>query len=210
MQPLEDIHFNENDYEKWTAYGQAKTANALFALGIDMKFAEKGDVDETLVRVVRGNVREPDQLIGDIYALATCNEIGHRRLIDMIKEFDLDDLNGIAEFILENSRRATLEAIAALPPPLVRGRRIKLRFAHPGGHNPPVIVIHGNQTEKLPDQYKRYLEKTFRRQLGLAGTPIRLEFKTTDNPYAGRKNKLKDKGRRGKDTKTTGRGLKRR
>jgi N-methylhydantoinase B len=80
-----------------------------------MKFADKGKVDETLTRIIRGNVREPDQLIGDIYALATCNEIGHRRLIDMMTEFSLTDLNGIAEFILVNSRRATLERIAALP-----------------------------------------------------------------------------------------------
>ncbi len=80
-----------------------------------MKFAEKGVVDETLTRIIRGNVREPDQLIGDIYALATCNEIGHRRLMDMMDEFGLADLDGIAAFILENSRRATLEAINALP-----------------------------------------------------------------------------------------------
>lgn len=80
-----------------------------------MKFAERGDVDQSLVRIVRGNVREPDQLIGDMYALATCNEIGHRRLIEMMEEFDLSDLDGIATFILDNSRRATLERIAALP-----------------------------------------------------------------------------------------------
>ena len=80
-----------------------------------MKFADRGEVDETLVRIIRGNVREPDQLIGDIYALATCNEIGHRRLIDMMEEFELNHLDGIAAFILENSRRATIEAIAALP-----------------------------------------------------------------------------------------------
>ncbi|MGB7244457.1 MAG: hydantoinase B/oxoprolinase family protein [Sulfitobacter sp.] len=80
-----------------------------------MKFAERGTVDETLIRIVRGNVREPDQLIGDMYALTTCNEIGHRRLIDMMIEFDLDDLGGIGGFILENSRRATIERIAALP-----------------------------------------------------------------------------------------------
>jgi len=80
-----------------------------------MKFAERGEVDQTLMRIVRGNVREPDQLIGDIHALANCNEIGHRRLIDMMEEFGLADLNGIATFILENSRRATLEKIAALP-----------------------------------------------------------------------------------------------
>jgi N-methylhydantoinase B len=80
-----------------------------------MKFAVAGEVDETLVRIIRGNVREPDQLIGDVYALATCNEIGHRRLVDMMEEFDLDHLDGIAAFILENSRRATIERIAALP-----------------------------------------------------------------------------------------------
>lgn len=80
-----------------------------------MKFAERGEVDRTLVQIVRSNVREPDQLIGDMYALATCNEIGHRRLIDMMEEFGLDDLEGIAAFILDNSRRATLERIAALP-----------------------------------------------------------------------------------------------
>ncbi len=80
-----------------------------------MKFADRGTVDETLTRIIRGNVREPDQLIGDIYALATCNKIGHRRLIDMMQEFDLSDLNGIADFILDNSRRATIERITALP-----------------------------------------------------------------------------------------------
>jgi len=80
-----------------------------------MKFAERGEVDQSLVRIVRGNVREPDQLIGDMYALTTCNEIGHRRLIDMMVEFELDDLSGIAAFILDNSRRATIERIAALP-----------------------------------------------------------------------------------------------
>lgn len=80
-----------------------------------MKFADAGEVDQTLVRIIRGNVREPDQLIGDIYALTTCNEIGHRRLIDMMQEFELETLDGIAAFILDNSRRATLERIAALP-----------------------------------------------------------------------------------------------
>jgi len=96
-----------------------------------MKFAERGQVDQTLVRIVRGNVREPDQLIGDIYALATCNEIGHRRLIDMMQEFDLADLGGIASFILENSRRATLERIAALPRKSADGELIVDGFDKP-------------------------------------------------------------------------------
>ncbi|MGK0500784.1 MAG: GTP-binding protein [Oceanicoccus sp.] len=69
-------------------------------------------------------------------------------------------------------------------PPMINGRRIKLRYAHAGGSNPPIIVIHGNQTTKVPDSYRRYLEKTFRRELELVGTPVRIEFKGNDNPYA--------------------------
>ncbi|HFD79627.1 MAG TPA: ribosome biogenesis GTPase Der [Gammaproteobacteria bacterium] len=75
-------------------------------------------------------------------------------------------------------------------PPLVRGRRIKLRYAHQGGQNPPVIVIHGNQTSRLPASYRRYLNNFFRRELKLVGTPIRLEFRTGENPYQGRRNRL--------------------
>jgi N-methylhydantoinase B len=96
-----------------------------------MKFADKGVVDETLTRIIRGNVREPDQLIGDVYALATCNEIGHRRLIDMMKEFDLVDLNGIATFILDNSRSATIERIAALPQQSAEGEMTMDGFDRP-------------------------------------------------------------------------------
>ncbi len=81
-------------------------------------------------------------------------------------------------------------AVTAHPPPLIHGRRIKLRYAHQGGHNPPIIVIHGNQTEAVPDSYKRYLERTFRKALALEGTPLRLEFRTADNPYEGRRNVL--------------------
>ena len=81
-------------------------------------------------------------------------------------------------------------AVTAHPPPLVRGRRIRLRYAHQGGRNPPVIVIHGNQTERLPDAYRRYLVNRFRKAFLLKGTPVRLRFKTSDNPYKGRRNKL--------------------
>ena len=98
--------------------GFGADANSVYEEGLYipiMKFADRGNVDQTLIRIVRGNVREPDQLVGDIYALATCNEIGHRRLVDMMQEFGLDDLTGIATYILENSRRATIERIAALP-----------------------------------------------------------------------------------------------
>jgi N-methylhydantoinase B len=96
-----------------------------------MKFAERGQVDQTLLKIVRGNVREPDQLIGDIYALSTCNEIGHRRLADMMQEFDISDLKTISEFILENSRRATIERIAALPKKSASGELTVDGFEHP-------------------------------------------------------------------------------
>lgn len=82
------------------------------------------------------------------------------------------------------------QAVQAHQPPLVRGRRIKLRYAHQGGHNPPRFVIHGNQTRHLPDSYKRFLMNYFAEALRLKGTPVRLEFKTGDNPYSARRNKL--------------------
>jgi len=75
-------------------------------------------------------------------------------------------------------------AIAQHQPPLVNGRRIKLRYAHPGGHNPPIIVIHGNQLKKLPGAYHRYLMNYFRKALNLVGTPLRILLKTSDNPYS--------------------------
>ena len=78
-------------------------------------------------------------------------------------------------------------------PPSVHGRRIKLRYAHQGGRNPPIIVIHGNQTSEVPATYRRYLIGRFRQVLKLSGTPIRLEFKSGDNPYKDKKNKLTDR-----------------
>lgn len=84
-------------------------------------------------------------------------------------------------------------AVVQHQPPLVRGRRIRLRYAHQGGRNPPVIVIHGNQTEAVPDTYRRYLEGTFRKVFDLYGTPVRIEFRTGKNPYAERRKKLTPK-----------------
>ncbi|MFV9997050.1 MAG: ribosome biogenesis GTPase Der [Arsenophonus endosymbiont of Dermacentor nuttalli] len=75
-------------------------------------------------------------------------------------------------------------------PPLIRGRRVKMKYAHAGGYNPPIVVIHGNQVADLPDSYKRYLMNYFRRTLQVMGTPIRIKFREGENPYAGKKNKL--------------------
>ena len=104
--------------------GFGADANSVYEEGLYipiMKFADRGTVDRTLVKIIRGNVREPDQLVGDVYALATCNEIGHRRLVDMMQEFHLTDLSGIADFILTNSRKATLDRINALVPGSAKG-----------------------------------------------------------------------------------------
>lgn len=82
------------------------------------------------------------------------------------------------------------DAVIHHQPPLVRGRRIKLRYAHAGGKNPPIIVIHGNQLDEVPSHYSRYLEKTFCRALDLHGTPVKIEYRSSENPYEGKKNKL--------------------
>ena len=81
-----------------------------------------------------------------------------------------------------------LAATEAHQPPLVNGRRIKLRYAHQGGRHPPRIVIHGTQTKAVPESYQRYLINTFRKKIKLMGAPIVLIFKTSKNPFEGRKN----------------------
>jgi GTPase len=98
------------------------------------------------------------------------------------KEIKTAELTGLLE-----------QAVTAHPPPLVHGHRIKMRYAHQGGQNPPRIIIHGNQLDAVPDAYRRYLMNQFRKRFKLEGTPIRLEFRTSSNPYAGRKNKLTER-----------------
>ena len=75
-------------------------------------------------------------------------------------------------------------------PPIVRGRQVRLRYAHQGGRFPTLVVIHGSQAERVPDRYRRYLENAFREALRLAGTPVKIEFRSGDNPFAGRRNEL--------------------
>ena len=89
--------------------------------------------------------------------------------------------------------RLLQELVVKHTPPLVNGRRIKLRYAHAGGQNPPLIVIHGNQVASLPESYKRYLMNAFSDHLKLVGTPLKMEFRGGDNPYQGRKNILTDR-----------------
>ncbi|MBQ4488626.1 MAG: ribosome biogenesis GTPase Der [Ruminobacter sp.] len=81
-------------------------------------------------------------------------------------------------------------ATQELQPPLSNGRRVKLKYAHAGGYNPPRIIIHGNKTGDLTDAYKRYLNNYYRKSLHIIGTPISLEFHDSENPFEGKKNKL--------------------
>lgn len=82
------------------------------------------------------------------------------------------------------------QAISTHQPPLVQGRRIKLRYAHMGGHNPPIIVIHGNQVDALPESYKRYLAGFYQERLKLKGTPVMIELKSGENPFREKRNTL--------------------
>lgn len=80
--------------------------------------------------------------------------------------------------------RSLIEAVTRQPPPRAGGGRPKMRYAHQGGMNPPVIVVHGNALRDVPESYRRYLEGWFRDQFNLSGTPLRIEFRTNKNPYA--------------------------
>ncbi|PRD41839.1 5-oxoprolinase [Phyllobacterium phragmitis] len=98
--------------------GFGPDANEVYEEGIFvpiMKFAERGVVNKDLVNILRNNVRESHQVVGDVYSLAACNEIGHRRLMDMMDEFELADLENLADFIFKRSYDATLERLATLP-----------------------------------------------------------------------------------------------
>jgi GTP-binding protein len=129
-------------------------------------------------------------------------DFAEKRFISALHGSGVGDLYSAVDKAYSNATRkmATPEltrilemAVQEHQPPLVRGRRIKLRYAHQGGQNPPIIVIHGNQTDAVPDPYRRYLVNRFRKILHLDGTPVRLEFRSGENPYRGRKNKLTER-----------------
>jgi GTP-binding protein len=85
------------------------------------------------------------------------------------------------------------DATEAHQPPMISGKRIKMRYAHMGGQNPPTIVIHGNKVDKTPADYRRYLENVFRKVYNLEGTPVRVDFKTAENPFEGRKSQIDER-----------------
>ncbi len=108
----------------------------------------------------------------------------------LLDEVDRAYANATRDLATPVLTRLLEAAVREHQPPLMQGRRIKLRYAHQGGRNPPIIVIHGNQTGSVPETYRRYLINRFRRELDLLGTPLRIEFRTGSNPYEGRRNQL--------------------
>ncbi|MBF6058806.1 ribosome biogenesis GTPase Der [Thiomicrorhabdus heinhorstiae] len=104
------------------------------------------------------------------------------------KRVSTSDLNRVLE-----------QAVLEHQPPLIAGRRVKLRYAHLGGLNPPRVIIHGNQVDKLPQAYTKYLINVFRKAFKWVGTPVSVEFKASENPFEGRKNKQKTRSTTKKD-----------
>ena len=109
---------------------------------------------------------------------------------DVMKSIDQAYASAFRQFPTRQLTDLLEEAVFRHSPPMHHGRRIKLRYAHLGGRNPPIIVIHGSQTEHLNKAYQRYLMSFFIDRLKLKGTPVRIEFKKGENPYAGKRNTL--------------------
>ncbi len=109
---------------------------------------------------------------------------------EMYRSVDEAYASAMAKWPTNRLTRLLEDVVAEHQPPMVNGRRIKMRYAHQGGSNPPIIVVHGNQLDNLPASYKRYLQNKFRQVLGIKGTPVRFEFRMGDNPFEGRKNQL--------------------
>jgi GTP-binding protein len=104
-------------------------------------------------------------------------------------------VHGCADFDVQTPvlTRILNDAVRAHPPPSVSGRRIKLRYAHKTGGHPPTVMIHGNQTNAVPASYTRFLENRFREALKLIGTPIKIVYRTGENPFQGKRNALTDR-----------------
>ncbi|MGH8145219.1 MAG: ribosome biogenesis GTPase Der [Rhodanobacteraceae bacterium] len=111
-------------------------------------------------------------------------------LRELMRAIDRAGTAAARELGTSDLTRSLEKAVAAHQPPLVHGHSPKLRFAHPGGDHPPTIVIHGTRTKHIADSYRRYLENFFRKRYKLEGTPVRIEFREGENPYAGKRNVL--------------------
>lgn len=127
------------------------------------------------------------------YPVSALHGSGVGKLFAVVRKLHKTTMIDMSTSILT---RILQESVESHQPPLVKGRRIKLKYAHQGKRNPPTIVIHGVQTDLLPETYKGYLINAFRNQLKLSGTPIKLIFKTSNNPFKDRKNNNPFRGKK--------------
>ncbi|CAB3867567.1 ribosome biogenesis GTPase Der [Achromobacter anxifer] len=102
----------------------------------------------------------------------------------LLKSINAAHAAAFAKLSTPKLTRELQAAVEQQPPPRKGIFRPKMRYAHQGGQNPPLVVIHGNALDAVPDSYRRYLETRFRNAFDLAGTPLRIEFKSSHNPYA--------------------------
>jgi GTP-binding protein len=145
------------------------------------------DADQKKMIEHKIDLRMPFQTFYQIRFISALKGFGMRQLwSDILKAYEATSQKHATSYLT----RLLQEAVANHQPPLVHGRRIKLRYAHMGGVQPPLVVIHGNQVEDLPDSYQKYLKNFFLEALNLRGTPIELSLKSSANPFAGKKNKL--------------------
>ena len=114
-------------------------------------------------------------------------------IAELMKAINRAHASATREFGTAELTRALEAAYKAYQPPLVRGHAPKLKFAHPGGTNPPGIIIHGSRTRHVAEGYRRYLENFFRKRFKLEGTPVRIEFRESENPFSGRRNELTER-----------------
>jgi GTP-binding protein len=125
--------------------------------------------------------------------IVTISALHGSGIAELMRAIDRAYTSTMRQFKSAELTRALEKAYESYQPPLIRGHAPKLRFAHPGGTNPPGIVIHGSRTKHIGDGYRRYLENFFRKRFKLEGTPIRIEFRENENPYADKKNELTER-----------------
>jgi GTP-binding protein len=112
-------------------------------------------------------------------------------LPELFKSVDIAYKAAFAKLATPQLTRVLIDALQQHQPPISKGIRPKLRYAHQGGSNPPIVVIHGSHVDGVKDAYTRFLEKTFRRTFQLSGTPLRVQYKQGSNPFAEDEDKRK-------------------
>ncbi|OOZ42200.1 ribosome biogenesis GTPase Der [Solemya pervernicosa gill symbiont] len=182
-----DAHEEISDQDAWLA-GHAVDSGRAMVVAVNKWDGLASDERDWIKRELERKLMFLD--FADTHFISALHGSGVGNLFDSIQDayesatrkLNTPDLTRILE-----------DAVSAHQPPLVKGRRIKLRYAHQGGQNPPLIVVHGNQTAAVPDSYQRYLMNKFRKILKLKGTPIRVDFKSGENPFKDKKKPPREK-----------------